>query len=199
MNRLRRWTPGKDWTTVLPGRSWYRQDEQWFYAAAVLDGSWGTRRLAGIWHEDEDQVWTVRIPKDAAHEIDIRDLFEDGGKITGPLPVSWKSWESAYCELGDKPHRAIGTGLDDGELVSRMPVPSLEGVRHLNRAGLVRVATPRERRAVRLWERSVRRADENLRRRLRHSRHRLERGEWEKYDHRYRRYQRRRAQADARW
>lgn len=162
MPEIRYWSPGRGFKTALPGRTWFIEDADALTAAVVLYGAWGTNRpelmaAAGPWDEDVDQVWTVRIPKTACMHPGDADPF-------------WY-WEWALAELYDKPHRAISTGMDDGEFVSRVPVTDLAGVK-LTWRGLVHVATPRDRRALRLAE------QRSLRAALRQRAHRRKQRQW---------------------
>lgn len=194
MSRLRYWSPGREWTTVSPGRVWYKQDEQRIEICALLSGMWGACACpeAGEWNENFDQLWQVEILKSTMCTYDVPEHC-DLPPITRPV------WDCAYCELGNKPHRAIMMGLRDGQFVARCPVPWLFGLRQLDQAGLVWYETAADRRAVRLWAQARARRAQALRRRRRRARYLLERGEWQKYPRRYNRFRRRMAQKDARW
>jgi hypothetical protein len=193
MSRLRHWAPGREFTTVSPGRCWYKQDADSIVIVAVLSGAWGGHAFpeAGVWDDNVDQVWWVAIPKNAARWYEITEAGEFE-RISVPV------WESAYWELGNKPHRAVGDGMRDGIFLGRHSVTAIEGVRLCNYR-LVWYETPADRRAVRLWAQARARRSEAWRRRSKRLRHRMERGEWEKNPRRYRRYWRRRARQDARW
>ena len=114
-------------------------------------------------------------------------------------PITYPVWETAYCDLGNKPHRSIGIGLRDGQFFGRRPISSIEGTRAIDWGCLVWYETPADRRAVRLWAQARVRRSEARRRRSKRLRHRMERGEWAAKDRRYNRYRRRQAQKDARW
>jgi hypothetical protein len=154
MSRLRYWSPGRDWVTVSPGVVWYKMDEDQITICALLSGAWGGTSFpeAGAWDWDVDQVWRVQILKTTTRTYEVAEYFD-------LEPIIYPVWDSAYCELGNKPHRAIGYGMRDGEFISRVPVTDLEGVRRCDDR-LVMYETPADRRAVRLWAQAeVRRAE----------------------------------------
>jgi hypothetical protein len=191
---MRYWTPGRDWVTVSPGAVWYRQDEEQIVICALLSGAWGGSGCfpeAGTWDEDVDQLWCVQILKSTIRTYQVAEYFD-------LEPVTYPVWDTAYCQLGNKPHRAIGDGMRDGEFISRVPVTDLEGVRQVDYL-LVWYEKPSDRRAVRLWALTEVKRSEARRKRNKRLRYRLERGEWQKHPRRYNRYRRRRDQKDARW
>ena len=196
MSRLNHWTPGWDWITVSPGRVWYLQDDQQITIVAMLSGAWGGSDsghfpLAGTWDEDVNQLWTVQILKSTTRTYEVTEHFD-------LPPITYPVWDTAYAELGNKPHRAISYGMRDGLFIRRIPVTDLVGVSQVDWR-LVWTRSPRERRAVRLWAQARVKREEARRRRSKRLRYRMERGEWAKKQRRYNRYWRRSAQRDARW
>ena len=191
--KLRFWTPGKEWTTVAKGRVWYHEDDEKITVCALLSGAWGGTVFpeAGTWDDDVDQLWIVELSKSTTHMLGGGARFEID-------PVEYKVWEIAYIELGNKPHRAIGYAMRDGQFLSRVPVTDLAGVRQCEYR-LIWYETPADRRAVRLTAQARVKREEAQRRRRKRLRWRLERGEWQKHPRRYNRVQRRRDARDARW
>lgn len=124
MPEIRRWTPGPGFTAAIPGRSWWRRDdERTITAVAVVPPRLRPAWDGGEWTEDE--VWTIRLP------------LTDG----------------VVYMLHDKPHRVSwwAEGEPGREVVERVPVSLLDGVRATARFGLIRWAGVRDRRAYRLW------------------------------------------------
>lgn len=149
---MRRWSPGREYAAAISGESWYAETDDGLTIAVVLHGSWGTNRPAvaekfGPWDEDDYQLWIGRIPKDAFYVVN--DLFDP--PVEGP-DVEFFHWQSARAELFDKPHRAVGTAVEAGEILSRTPVSEIPGVRQVDYYGLIRYETQRDARAVRLWQ-----------------------------------------------
>lgn len=139
MPEIRRWTPGRDFTTAIPGRSWWRRDDERTITAVVvvpprLRPAWD----GGEWTEDE--LWTIRLPYSGDADLDP------------PRPgVVWMP--GVVYMLHDKPHRVSwwAEGEPGREVLERVPVRLLDGVRVTDRFGLIRWENGSDRRAYRLW------------------------------------------------
>lgn len=124
MPEIRQWTPGRDFTAAIPGRSWWhRDDERTITAVAVVPPRLRPAWDGGEWTEDE--LWTIRLP------------LMDG----------------VVYMLHDKPHRVSwwAEGEPGREVIERVPVSLLDGVRAADRFGLIRWENESDRRAYRLW------------------------------------------------
>lgn len=196
MSRLRYWTPrGGNWITVTPGRVWYSETDTTILLCAVISGAWGGKDYQekyGPWDENENQVWWTVIRKDITRTYEVTEHFD-------LPPITYPVWETAYSDLGNKPHRSIGIGLRDGQFFGRRSVPSIEGARAIDWGCLVWYETPSDRRAVRLWAQARVKREASRRRALKRLRDGRSRKVSEENWPGWRRYHRRRAQEDARW
>lgn len=152
MNRLRRWSPGREFTAAIGGHSWYAETDDALTVAVVLGGYTGSNRpevLAefGPWDVEADQLWIATIPKDVFYVTN--ELFDP--PVEGD-DVPFYYWHWARAELFDKPHRVIGIAADHGAIVSRAALAEIHGVRHVGYYGVVRYEDARDARAVRLWQ-----------------------------------------------
>jgi hypothetical protein len=135
VNRLRRWSPGREYTPAIGGHSWYAETEDTLTVAVVLSGYWGGNQpeldAFGPWDEVADQLWVARIPKD------------------GP-----GNWRWSLAELSDKPRRAVRDAVGCGEILSRTAIADIPGVRLVDYYGLIRYEDQRDVHAVNLWRRN---------------------------------------------
>lgn len=163
MPAIRYWKPGREYTTAIPGRSWWKPDGERAIIAVALVWPKGIPAWDGSeWTEWE--IWTVRLP--------LRP-----GDTINPAPGDAYGSGAEYM-LHDKPHRVTWWAEDEPsrEVIDRLPVPLLDGVR-LTDPGLIWHQTATDRRAWRQWQAAQLRHDLRtavVRRRTRNGRRRLD-------------------------
>jgi hypothetical protein len=133
-----RWSPGRRFVPAIPGHSWWRPDGDRAIIAVAL--TWP--KLQPAWDGSkwsEPEVWTVRFPLHEDETIDPAPGDDFGNGVV--------------FFLHDKPHRITWWDEDEGarEVLERLPVSKMAGVRLTDDFGLIWYVTARDRRAWRQW------------------------------------------------